>query len=85
MREPVHRPGRQDLFAENASDKCSNSKSFVMTIAFFGYASKVLQADNGTEFTDRSFAKPGGRYSREGPASWMRFAKARHRQQAHTA
>lgn len=36
-------------------------------IAFFGYAPKVLQTDNGIEFTDRAFAKPGARHAKEGP------------------
>ena len=35
--------------------------------AFFGYAPKVLQTDNGIEFTDKTFAKPGGKWAKEGP------------------
>lgn len=36
-------------------------------VAFFGYAPNVLQTDNGIEFTDKTFAKPGGKYAKEGP------------------
>ena len=36
-------------------------------IASFGYAPRVLQTDNGLEFTDRAQARPGGKYAKEGP------------------
>jgi transposase InsO family protein len=36
-------------------------------VAFFGYAPKVLQTDNGSEFSDRAFTKDGSRYGRGYP------------------
>ena len=44
-----------------------SARALGAAIAFFGYAPKVLQTDNGTEFTDRTFAKPGSKYAKEGP------------------
>ena len=42
-------------------------EALCLAIAFFGYSPKVLQTDNGNEFTDRAFAKPGSKYAKEGP------------------
>ena len=36
-------------------------------IAFFGYAPKVLQTDNGSEFSDKAFRGEGSRYGRGYP------------------
>lgn len=36
-------------------------------VAFFGYGPSVLQTDNGTEFTDRAFAKPGSKPGKNAP------------------
>lgn len=36
-------------------------------VAFFGYGPSVLQTDNGTEFTDRAFAKPGSKHGKNAP------------------
>ena len=52
-----------------ADEHCmfESARALEAAIAFFGYAPKVLQTDNGTEFTDRTFAKPGARFAKEGP------------------
>ena len=44
-----------------------SARALEAAIAFFGYAPKILQTDNGIEFTDKTFAKPGARYAKEGP------------------
>ena len=44
-------------------------------IAFFGYAPKEVQTDNGTEFTDRTFAKPGSKYAKGGPCLFDAFCQ----------
>jgi len=42
-------------------------RAVAAAVAFFGYAPKTLQTDNGAEFTDRTFAKPGSRYAKGEP------------------
>ena len=44
-----------------------SARALDAAIAFFGYAPKTLQTDNGIEFTDATFAKPGSRYAKDGP------------------
>ena len=46
-------------------------------IAFFGYAPKVLQTDNGSEFSDRAFRGEGSRYGRGYPNALEPFLAAR--------
>ena len=46
-------------------------------IAFFGYAPKVLQTDNGSEFSDGAFRGEGSRYGRRYPNALEPFLAAR--------
>ena len=45
-------------------------------IAFFGYAPKVLQTDNGSEFSDKAFRGEGSRYGRGYPNALEPFLAA---------
>ena len=45
-------------------------------IAFFGYAPKVLQTDNGSEFSDKAFRGEGSRYGRRYPNALEPFLAA---------
>ena len=45
-------------------------------IGFFGYAPKVLQTDNGSEFSDKAFRGEGSRYGRGYPNALEPFLAA---------
>ncbi len=42
-------------------------KAFRAAVKFFGYAPKILQTDNGSEFSDKAFKKEKSRYGRDYP------------------
>jgi len=51
-------------------------RALAAAIAFFGYGPKVLQTDNGIEFTDATFARPGAKYAKAGPCLLDAFCSA---------